>query len=790
MLEIPNSRTPGPGFISSLLLVHCAVGAALLGPSPAVLAQQGEGALAIPEITVTARRIQESLQETPVAVTALTAEDLAARGVTSLDEVGRYTPNVAFFASGISGKNSGQAYIRGVGQFDYLLSTDPGVGVYVDGVYLARSLGNLLDLVDIERIEVLRGPQGTLYGKNTIGGAIKVITRKPTAELEGGIELRTGSYDRLDARASVSGTLVPDRLTAKLAAGTKNADGFGRRPLAGDRSGDEGSDAVQGMLRWTPAESVEVLLAADYTRVDEALSFHRTAAINTSAPLVALHNALAGPLAPLHGLQMPIYDERWLDVEDFTDLSTDNNFNDQEIWGTSATVTWELGGATLESITAYRDMRLSFGTDPDGSPAVIIDEIDLNEQDQLTQELKLSGTSFADRLSWVAGAYYLREDAFSTLDVRAHEAIYQALERLPAAILPLGPVVCPAPPPAPCAGGAGNPINAMLDVSRRATLDQETESISAYAQGSYSFTDRLSGTYGIRYTNDDKDFGYSLQLKQTGIFLVPPATVSDSWSDVSHRFGLEYQWNDDLMTYLSAAKGFKSGGFNGRGRTTNEIQSYSPEELWAYEFGVKSELLDRRLRLNGALFFYDYTDLQFTLSTADAGGIQVIVVGNAAEAEVKGAELEATALLTERLQLNGSIGYLDSEYTSVDPGADIDTSDKLIGSPEWTGGAGVEYTVPLAQRGSVVLRADYTYRSKTYFDAINTESVSQKGYGLVNVRATFESADARWALAAGVTNATDEIYKVMGVGVLDSLGFSSAIYGRPREWFLQANYRF
>jgi iron complex outermembrane receptor protein len=764
------------------------LGLALLAIGPDTLAQE-RGDAAVQEVIVTARRVEESLQQTPVAVTALTAADLEARGVTSLDEVGRYTPNVAFFASGISGKSSGQVYIRGVGQFDYLLTTDPGVGIYVDGVYLARSLGNILDLVDIDRVEVLRGPQGTLYGKNTVGGAINVVTRKPTNDLQAGVELQTGSYGRIDARASISGALVPDVLTAKLAAGTRNADGFGRRPLARDRSGDEGSDAVQGLLHWQASASADVLLSADYTRIDEAMAFHHTEEINTSAPLVALNNALAGPLAALHGVPMYVYDDRWLDNPAYTDLSTDSNFNKQKIWGLSAAITWKIGGTTLKSISAYRNMDLSYGTDPDGSPAVIIDEVDVNSQDQLTQELQFSGLSFDDRLTWVAGAYYLKEDADSTLDIWVHPAIFQALEALPAALVPLGPVTCPAPLPAPCAGGAGNPINALLDVSRFSTLRQTTKSASVYGQGSYTITDRLSGTYGIRYTHEKKDFAYSLRLKQTGIPLVPLSSVNDSWSDVSHRAGLEYRWNDDLMTYVSAAKGFKSGGFNGRGQTVNEIQAYAPETLWSYELGVKSEWLDRRLRLNGALFYYDYNDMQFSLSTSDSNGLQVVVVGNAAAAEIKGAEAEIVAVPVRHLQLSASVGYLDSRYTSIEPGADISVDDKLIGSPEWTVAAGAEYAIPLAQRGSLALRADYTYRSKTYFDAVNTESVAQDGYGLVNLRAAFKSASEKWVVAAGVTNVTDETYKVMGVGVLDSLGFSSAVFGRPREWFLQASYR-
>jgi len=672
------------------------------------------------EITVTARRVEESLQQTPVAVSAFTRSDLTARGVSTLDDVSKYTPNLEFFASGISGKNSGQVYIRGVGQFDYLLTTDPGVGIYLDGVYLARSLGNILDLVDIERVEIMRGPQGTLYGKNTVGGAINVITRRPGDELEAELTVKTGSYDRINGRASVSGPLVPGVLGGKLAVNTMNADGFGVRPLAGDTAGNEESNGVQAMLEWDPTEAVNVVVSADYTRTNETFSQHAIEDVNTAAPLVGLHNALASePLASLHGLPLQPYDGRWLTTDPFVDLSTDSNFNDQEVWGVSATVSWDIAGMTLKSITGYRDMSLSFGTDPDGSPVTVIDEIDDNFQDQLTQELQLSGRSFGERLRWVIGLYYLAEDSRAEMTIRTHEAIFQAFEALPGPIFPLAAgVACPAPPPAPCAGGAGNPVNLGLDIGRFTTLDQQTDSYAAYAQGSYDLSEQLSFTYGIRYTEEEKEFTYAFTQLQSGFPLIPPTTVDDSWDDVSHRIGLDFQWTDDLMTYFSASRGFKSGGFNGRGRSTNEITSYDPETMWSYEIGVKSEWFQRRLRFNAAAFYNDYSDLQFTLSTSDAAGTQIIVVGNAAAAEVKGFEVELLAVPLDALRLNLSAGHLDAEYTEVDPGADITEDDELIATPDWTLAMGAEYTLPLGGWGSVALRADYSYRAQVFFEHV------------------------------------------------------------------------
>jgi iron complex outermembrane receptor protein len=734
-------------------------------------------------VTVTARRFAESLQEAPVAVSAFSEDTLEARSITNLEDIGRYVPNMQFAPNGIAGGSSGQPFIRGVGQFDFMITTDPGVAIYLDGVYLARSLGNLLDLVDVERIEVLRGPQGTLYGKNTIGGAINVVSRRPGDETELFGEVRVGDYDRIDARASVSLPLVGDRLAVRLAASTRNADGYGERLLTGDDMGDDDSTALQAVVDWRPTDALDVTFAFDRTDVDQAFAVSHTEQINPAAPLQGLYNALVAP-----------YDARYITADPYQSNATGLNSNEQDIWGASLTLSWQLGDLTLKSITGYRDQEQTFGTDPDGSPETIVDELDTTDQSQFSQELQLSGTSFGDRLRWVAGLYYFEEDADGLMDVTLLPGIFAALEGLPGPFVPLAPgVTCPPPPdvPLPCAGGAGNPLNTIFDLTRIITLEQQAESFAVYGQASYQLTDPLSVTLGVRYTQEDKDFATSLFLPTSGIYLIPPTERSDSWSDVSPRLGFEYRASGEVLLYASASKGFKSGGFNGRGSNANEVNAYEPEELWSYEIGVKSEWWQRRLRLNAAAFFNDYEDLQFTTQTVAPDGTQVVLVGNAAKAEISGLELELVAAPTDALNLGITVGYLDSEYTEIDETVQTITLDsELIGAPEWTASAAADFTIPVAEWAEVVLRSDYTYRAKTYFDAANTESVSQDGYGLWNAAITVQSPTQRWALTAGVLNVADEEYRVTGVGVLDSLGFASAIYGRPREWYVQASARF
>jgi iron complex outermembrane receptor protein len=734
----------------SVMAQTCVCAAALLcaatAPQP-TYAQGPAAALAgLEEIVVTARKREERLQDTPLSIVGFSRDDIERRQIVTLADVGQHAPNVQFHASGVGGKNSGQAFIRGVGQSDYFMTTDPGVGVYVDGVYLARSLGSIFDLVDIERIEVLRGPQGTLYGKNTIGGAINIVSAKPSlTEASGRVEAKIGRFSRVDVRGRAEVPLVEDKLAAKVAVSSRNADGYGRRLLTGEEMGDENSDAIQGVVRWAAADNVELMVAADKTRVRETFSQSHLEEI-AAVPLVGLYNMFIGP-----------YDNRYITADPYDSNATENNYNNLDIWGVSGTLEWDLGGAVFKSISAYRHMKARFGTDPDGSPVTIVNEDDYNRQRQFTQELQLTGKSLNDRLDWVLGAYYLHENAYTLVEVFIYPELASAIG---------------------------------LDLSRIIDSTQKTQSMSVYGQASYALTDKLNATLGARYTHEKKDYDTSLYLFLSDVYLIDPTTRKNNWNSFSPRIGLDYRWTEDFMTYISAASGFKSGGFNGRSSIANEIQPYDPEKIWTYEAGFKSEWLDKRLRFNGTVFYNDYKDIQFTLSTADSEGVQVVLVDNAAKARVMGAEFELQAVPVEQMLVAASVGIIDAEFTSVAPGAPITEDSHFASTPKFSSSFSAQYAVPLNDWGFLTLRGDFSYRSRIYYEVNNLPAVTQKGYGLLNLQMSLEPADSRYSLTLAVTNVTDKRYKSTAVSTLDSLGFAVAQYGRPREWSLSAKYHF
>ncbi|MFV1998479.1 MAG: TonB-dependent receptor, partial [Acidiferrobacterales bacterium] len=703
-------------------------------------------------------------------------------------EIGRYTPNFQFTTNASGGATAGQAFIRGVGQTDFLITTDPGVGIYLDGVYLARTSGAILDLMDVERIEILRGPQGTLYGKNTIGGAINVVSAMPTGESGGRIDLITGRYGRIDARATVEIPIVADTLAAKVAVSSKNRDGYGRRldfTTGGkvDEQGDEDNLSARGLLRWTPTDNLDILFALDSTRERNKMSTRTPVAID------------GGGLAGLISVLDEPYDDRYLSDDPFSSFATGSNVIELDVWGTSMTVDWGSGGLNLKSITAYRNLESVFGSDPDGSPVVVIDEFGTTNQDQFSQELQFSATSFDGRLDWVAGAYYFQENATAVLDLLIAPGIYNALENMPGAFFPLVPgITCPPPPAAPCAGGAGNPLNAFLDFGIYDSNDIKTRSYAVFGQGTYSMTDKLSITAGLRYTYEKKDNTILLFHPLSGAVIVPVTEIGDSWDSLSPKLGIEYQWTPDFMAYASAARGFKSGGFNGRPTLTLGVQPFNPEYVWTYEMGFKSQWADNRLRLNAGFFYNDYQDMQLTVVGFTGRGPDVRVE-NAGNAETKGLEIEIAALPLPNLQLNAGIGYTDAKYTKIAPslpGQSVTLDDKLPETPKWSLNVGAQYLVSLENLGNLTLRADYVYKSKIYHDATNSEVIAQDGFGLVNARLSFVTLDSRWEFAVFGTNLTDERYTLSGVDALGptGLGFAEAQFGRPREWGASASFRF
>jgi iron complex outermembrane recepter protein len=728
----------------------------------------------IEEIIVTARKREERLQDTPISITAFSAQDIEARSIHELSDIGAFTPNMEITPGAVNGGNSAQVFIRGVGQLDWMVTGDPGVGIYVDGVYLARTVGGILDLVDIERIEILRGPQGTLYGKNTIGGAINLVTSLPDGELDGYAEVTTGRYDRMDFKGSIEFPIVSDQLSAKLSVVSNNRDGYGKRLADGGELGDEESLSGRGILRWLPTENLEVILSIDGTKSRESMTSRDLVAV-VPTPTMGLYTLLTGP-----------YDEQFLTESPYDTFGTGSNFNELDVWGASITATWDFDNGSFKSISSYRELESASGLDPDGSPKDVIDEVDLVDQNQFTQEIQWISTAFDERLDWLIGAFYSQEDAKAILDVKILSELYPALEALPGAVIPLGPPGSGAP----ILGGAGNPFNAILDLDVFNFNDVEVESYAVFGHGTFQLTEQFSITAGARYTHEKKKYNLFAIHRRSNTFAVPESEVSESWDAFSPKVGLEYQWTSDLMTYVSATRGFKSGGFNGRPAASNGIQPFDPETLWSYEIGVKSQWFDDRLQMNAAAFFNNYKDIQLKIDTLDGNGNFATFIENAAKAEVMGFELEFIARLAPGLDIMGGLGLLDAEYTKVKPGAEVTKDHEFTETPKRSFNIAAQYEFPMFGIGSMSFRTDYSNKSKVYHNTINTEEVAQNAVGLLNMRLTFEETEGKWVVALFGTNLTDKKYIMAGTGVMESLGFAEAIYSRPREWGLSFKYHF
>lgn len=718
----------------------------VLGLLPAGAPAQESG-MGLEEIIVTARKRSEDLQTTPVSVTAFTETALQQRGIEKVTDLGQHVANLSIISGQGGGSTQTQISIRGVGQSDFILTADQSVGLYLDGVYIPRSLGAALDLIDIERIEVLRGPQGTLFGRNTTAGAVQIVSQGPAEEFSGRGELTVGNYDRIDFKGSVSIPVVEDRLLTRFSVATLNQDGFGDRLFDDTDGGDTDILAARGHARAFLTDEFTADVIVDYSRKRGNGGLARLVNINPADPNLALYN---GFLA-MQGL--PPADRRWITGDVHDTWSGDANVDDNDIFGVTGTLEWKRGDLSIKSITAYRELETLTSYDFDGTPYPLAEQILDFEQDQFSEELQVSGVSFDGRLDWIVGFFYFRENAADTQDV----PFYQ-------------PVI---------ATGDGGFVRIPGGFSFVSFIDQETDSYAVYGQGTWRFTDRLSATFGLRYTWEEKTLDSSL----TGAFNRPLGTVSDDWSNLSPRFGLEYQWTPDFMTYVSVSRGYRSGGFNGRNTSPFPPQSYDPEKIWAYEGGFKSEFLDNRVRLNGAVFYYDYTDFQ-GLTLDSFTGI-TITVGNIAEVEMYGAELDLTARVTDAFQVSAAAGYTHHDIGDVDPLAQItirpDT--KLINAPRWTLSLAGDYTIPLKGLGELALHLDYGYRSSTEFFLPNFPDEGQSGYGLLNAKATFTPDGQPWQVELFGSNLADEEYRVFAEnGTPLGVPATTAVFGRPRQY--------
>jgi iron complex outermembrane recepter protein len=757
---MPVSIVRSAGSTTRVASVMRGVAALLAVPgTPAVGAEELATPRGLEEIIVTARKREESLQDTPISVTALTADALEARNIETTKALGDFTPNlVSNNGSSVSGNNSAASYfIRGIGQIDFLLNTDPGVGLYLDEVYIARSMGSVLDLVDVERVEILRGPQGTLFGRNTIGGAIAIRSRPPAEKPAFQGEIVAGSDDLIGGKVVVDLPLS-DTLLTQVAASYDSRDGYVHRIEDGIDLGDIDGGSARAALRWLPGDAWRVDLAVDGSRHREESPPTTATALNGASAFGGFYNAvLSGSLncvpPPGSTADPACFNEQFVTGSLDSTHATFHSQSDLDAWGAAVTAAREADdGPAFKSITAYRSVEALGFRDGDNSPHVIAQTKDTWDHEQLSQELQLAGTAASDVVDWIVGLYYFEEQGTNLNFVDFAPVFIQS-------------------------GGS-----------------VDNDSWAAFGQATWRFAERWSLTGGLRYTDETKRFTpdqFVIADRGTGLPpgtpLLPSVEAETSISELTPMVNLAFRWSDDAMTYVTYSEGFKSGGFTQRVfPPLPAVPSFDPEFARSYEIGTKLTAFDDRLRLNGAAFFTDYEDLQVQVLLGVAP-----ITQNAAAAEIQGFELELTARPTAALLLEAGVGYTDAEYTEI--GAQVIglTLDKEFAQiPEWTINAGASYDFALPTGGVLRPRVNWSYHSATFMDALNTPEIRQSAYDLVSASLSYTTPGERWQATLSGTNLTDERYFTSGFADLPVSGIAEVVVARPREWALSVRYRF
>ncbi|MDX2277318.1 MAG: TonB-dependent receptor [Hyphomonadaceae bacterium] len=699
------------------------------------------------EIVVTAQKREERAFDVPIAMNAFSGATLEDREVSSSIEIARLVPNL--YASQTSESVNALFFMRGVGSDDFNITGEGGVGVYVDEVFIRTPHAQVFGLPDIERVEVLRGPQGSLYGRNTSGGAISFYTRRPTDEFESFARVRVGNEGRLDAEATVSGPIVEEELRARFTLQSNSRDGLvrndiGQSPAVSPDLGSyddyrtEENWTARGIVDIAPAPGVEIIASADFTR-------------NSNIGNGSSHVGL-GP----GGLDSAGY--RDADGDPFTGEYNLPAATDYDAYGASLRLIWDLGPATLHSISGARLFDLDAAEDSDASPNTLGHFFFTAREDQYSQEIRLSSDEDG-RLDWLVGFYYFHENASAT----------QGFDIPTLAPPPFGAIVF--------------------------TPDQTTDAYALFGQATYHITSRWSGTLGLRGTYEEKAFRIGVEARdqfRSPLFafpLFPEVSARDDWSNVSPRLNLAYRYSDNLNVYATVSQGFKAGGFNGAADSpVAAAESYDPEIVTAYEVGLKARN-DEGVTFNTAAFYYDYRDLQvFTIR--DVGGAATTFLDNAAQATIYGAEFELSISPIERLRLSANLGLLHTEYQEfILDGADL-SGNSLIRAPEVSALLSAEYSIPLPGDHTLTLAADYNHLSEHFFSPENESFLREDGYSVLNAQVTFESADGRFQLMGWVKNLEDTRYIRNAGDTPAPIMLATNNYGDPRLFGLTATFRF
>lgn len=673
----------------------------------------------IGEVIVTAQRREQSLQDVPVAVTAVAAETLSRSGLNTTEDLQLITPGLV--STSVNG--SSQTYIRGVGNQSSIIGGESSVATYVDGVYIASLTGAVFGFNNVSRVEVLRGPQGTLFGRNATGGILQVVTRRPEFEPSGSLGLSYGDYDISEGSAYATAGIT-DKLAFSLAAfGTYQEEGYGENIQTGDDINFRREASARGQLLFDPGDTWQVLWSFDYDRQRTDMGTNRTTLSGT-------RNVLGQPRPGSEfdgNYNLPVYAK-------------------SSQWGVSQVVEIELGNSLgFKSITAYRDYRWNNLYDQDATPVRVVDVERDEKNDTFQQEFLLEGSS--GPVDWTAGAFYFESDA---------------------SIQPIS-----------------TQSNVLLNFNLGREAQQKLQSYAGFAQGTWAATADLNLTAGVRYTRDEATLdGRNIALPGhplgSGTVLATVRDENISASEVTWRLAADYELAEDTMIYASASRGFKSGGFNLSSITQTPTD---PETLDAYEIGIKPRFLQGQLLLNMAVFRYDYSDIQ--LSRVGDLGIQTLNAAEA-QVYGGELELSASPDFMPQLKVQASLSILDAEYesfedapyflpnpyaapppgvscpapTSLSPGGNTQcvtdaSGNTMIRAPKWTAGLNVGYLVPVAA-GGLEFTANYSYNDGYFWEPSNR--LRQAPYSVVNAEIAFITRDEAWRFRVFARNLTDELY--------------------------------
>ncbi|WP_380872368.1 TonB-dependent receptor [Sphingomonas sp. DBB INV C78] len=689
------------------------------------------------DIVVTANRREENIQSVPAAVTAVGGDALLLQGIQSAGSIERVVPNL--IANGVTGRVQPRWYIRGVGSQDPGVLVVSPVGVYVDDVYLNSPYAQGFPLFDLERVEVVRGPQGTLWGKNTTGGAINFVSRKPDYRSDGYASVEIGNYQSRIFEGATDVTVIPDKLAIRIAGRSEANGGWVESATTRKDVGKLNDDALRLSLRADLSETVQLTAIGRYR--------------NYRGP----NTYFIGVAAPT-GVTKP-GDVGHIDRYTVGDSAADN-YDNVENFGGQIQVDADLGGVSLISITAYDDLDRAALQNVDAFNYTVRAFAGI-DQNQFSQEFRLVSDE-RGTFNWIVGAHYFHEN----LGAENNRAIFP------------------------------NPSNTQS--YRSVQIDQKTDSYAIFGNATWSISDRLRITAGLRQTWETKKIDLNAYVGSNPSFsrfdprlgtdavttpLVVGATQDEkkSWDGTTWDLTPQFDLADNALLFLRFARGFRSGGFNGGAFIQSAVATVDPETVTDYEAGLKSTLFDGKLIANLTAFYYDYENIQANVLTTGPAGL-VSRLRNAGKGRAKGFEVELKATPIEGLSLYGNFGFLDSKYTDFETGGAPANGNSFANAPRYTASLGAEYRIDIGDGHAILPQADWSYRSTTYFtsNAQNDPNQAQDGYGIGNLSLSFLTRDDRIRVTGFVRNVGNEKYLLLGLPYLS--GFYTYVYGQPRTY--------